>query len=80
MLLPAVTARFWAEDISTLIIVAVLSAFGACIIGLLLSYYGNLPTGPAIILTCGILYVLSLLVGPRGSVIRQLLPRRHLEA
>jgi zinc/manganese transport system permease protein len=80
MLLPAVTARFWAEDISTLIIVAVLSAFGACIIGLLLSYYGNFPTGPAIILTCGILYVLSLLVGPRGSVIRQLLPRRHLEA
>jgi zinc/manganese transport system permease protein len=80
MLLPAVTARFWAEDISKLIMFAVLSAFGACIFGLLLSYYGNLPTGPAIILTSGILYVLSLLIGPRGSVIRQLLPRRHLEA
>jgi zinc/manganese transport system permease protein len=80
MLLPAVTARFWAEDVSRLIIVAVVSAFAASAFGLLLSYYGNLPSGPAIILTSGIIYILSLLFGPRGSLIRQLLPRKHLEA
>jgi zinc/manganese transport system permease protein len=80
MLLPAITARFWVDDVSKLIVVAAVSAFGASTSGLLLSYYGNLPTGPAIILTCGVLYVLSLLFGPRGSIIRQLLPRKHLEA
>jgi zinc/manganese transport system permease protein len=38
------------------------------------------PSGPAIILTCGVAYLLSLLVGPRGSLLRQLLPRKHLSA
>jgi zinc/manganese transport system permease protein len=80
MLLPAVTARFWVEDVSKLILVAVGSAFAASAIGLLLSYYGNLPSGPAIILTSGVGYILSLLFGPRGSIIRQLFPRKHLEA
>ena len=80
MLLPAVTARFWVEDVSKLILVAVGSAFAASAFGLLLSYYGNLPSGPAIILTSGAGYFLSLLFGPRGSLLRQLLPRRHLEA
>jgi zinc/manganese transport system permease protein len=80
MLLPAVTARFWVEDVSKLILVAVGSAFAASVIGLLLSYYGNLPSGPAIILTSGVGYILSLLFGPRGSIIRQMFPRKHLEA
>jgi zinc/manganese transport system permease protein len=80
MLLPAVTARFWVEDVSKLILVAVGSAFAASAFGLLLSYYANVPSGPAIILTSGVGYLLSLLFGPRGSILRQLLPRKHLEA
>jgi zinc/manganese transport system permease protein len=47
---------------------------------LLLSYYANVPSGPAIILTCGVAYLVSLLVGPRGSLLRQMLPRKHLDA
>src|SRR5271169_3335147 len=39
MLLPAITARFWAQDISNMIVVAVAAAFAASFIGLLLSYY-----------------------------------------
>jgi zinc/manganese transport system permease protein len=59
ILLPAVTARFWAEDTSKLIMVAVLSALGTRILGRWFSYYGNLPSDPAIIPTCGILSILS---------------------
>jgi zinc/manganese transport system permease protein len=80
MLLPAVAARFWAEGVAMLIVVAVVSAFGSSALGLLMSYYANVPSGPAIILTCGVFYLVSLLVGPRGSVLRQLLPRKHLDA
>jgi len=80
MLLPAITARFWAQDISMLIVAAVASAFAASTVGLLLSYYANLPTGPAIILTSGAGYLLSMLLGSRGGVLWQLLPRKHLEA
>ena len=54
MLLPAVTARFWADDVSGLILVAILVAFAASLTGLLLSYYANVPTGPAIILLAGV--------------------------
>jgi len=46
MLLPAVTARFWADDVSGLILVAILVAFAASLTGVLLSYYANVPTGP----------------------------------
>jgi zinc/manganese transport system permease protein len=80
MLLPAVAARFWAEDISGMILVAVLIAFAASLSGLLVSYYANVPTGPAIILLCGVFYLLSMLFGVRGGFIYRLVPRKHLEA
>ena len=57
MLLPAVAARFWAQDVSGLIVVAVACAFAASLSGLLLSYYSNVPTGPAIILIAGVFYL-----------------------
>jgi zinc/manganese transport system permease protein len=80
MLLPAVTARFWAEDMSGLIVVAIASAFAASCAGLLLSFYANVPTGPAIILLSGAFYLVSMLLGPRGGLLWSLVPRRHLEA
>jgi zinc/manganese transport system permease protein len=80
MLLPAVAARFWAEDVSGMILIAVLIAFLSSLSGLLVSYYANLPTGPAIILLCGVFYLLSILVGARGGLIHRLVPRKHLEA
>jgi zinc/manganese transport system permease protein len=80
MLLPAVTARFWAEDMSGLIIVAVIAAFAASFAGVLLSYLTNVPTGPAIILLSGAGYLASMLVGMKGGLIWKLVPRRHLEA
>lgn len=80
MLLPAIAARFWAEDVSGMIVVAVLIAFGASISGLLLSYHANVPTGPAIILLCGVFYLLSMVLGTRGGLVWGVLPRKHLEA
>ena len=69
MLLPAITARFWADSVSGMIAVAVFSAFVACMIGLLLSYHIDIPSGPAIILTAGAGYLLSALVGRRGGIL-----------
>jgi zinc/manganese transport system permease protein len=48
--------------------------------GLLVVYYGKLPTGPVIILLGGAFYLLSMLAGPRGGLIWRLLPRKHLQA
>jgi zinc/manganese transport system permease protein len=60
--------------------VAVGSAALAGYAGLLVSYHANLPSGPAIILVAGVLYALSVLLGPAGGLLWLALPRRHLEA
>jgi zinc/manganese transport system permease protein len=80
MLLPAIAARFWADDVSGMILVAIGGAFVASLSGLLLSYYASVPTGPAIVLLCGVFYLLSMVFGVRGGLIWRLVPRKHLEA
>jgi zinc/manganese transport system permease protein len=80
MLLPAITARFWAVDLSGLLPASVVLALMASVAGLLVSYYASLPTGPAIVLAAGALYLASMLLGPRGGLVWRLIPARHLEA
>lgn len=82
MLLPAVTARFWARDLPGLIAVSIVSAMLASAIGLIASYNAEirLPTGPAIVMAAGLLYLLSILIGPHGGLLHRLVRRRHLEA
>ena len=80
MILPAAAARFWAVGIGALITVAVLVAIMSSVIGLVLSFHVSLPSGPAIILVAGVLYALSVVVGPvSGLVVRARLDQR-LEA
>ncbi len=80
MILPATAARFWAHEIGGMITAAVAIAVLASITGLLVSYHWGLPSGPAIILTAGLLYVGSLAFGRVGSLAAAYWPRRHLEA
>ena len=80
MMLPAVAARFWARDVWSLAAVAVAMAMASGLLGLAWSYHADLPSGPAIVLTAGGFYLLSLLVGRRDSLTARLLRRRrHLE-
>ena len=80
MMLPAATARLWARGVGGLIalsmLVALLSGYG----GLVLSFAFNLPSGPAIVLSAGLFYLLSLLFGRVGGLMSRLFPEPHLEA
>lgn len=80
MILPAGIARFWSRDITGMIAVAVVSAALSGYVGLLLSYQAGVPSGPAIILIASGLYVVSVLFGSVGGLLRQWFPGRHLEA
>jgi zinc/manganese transport system permease protein len=80
MMLPAAIGRFWARDATAMIAIATASGVFAGYAGLLLSFHGGVASGPAIILTAGALYVLSLLFGRVGGLARALFPGRHLEA
>jgi zinc/manganese transport system permease protein len=78
MMLPAAAARFWAASLPGLFGVATGIGALAGVIGLLLSYHAELPSGPAIVLVCGAAYLLSVLVGPRdGVLLRRRAALRH---
>jgi zinc/manganese transport system permease protein len=68
MILPAASARFWVRTIGSLMAVALVVALIASLIGLILSYHLSLPSGPAIILVAGGIYVISLAIGPVNSL------------
>lgn len=74
LMLPAATARLWAN---TLPVLAALAAAIAAVSGLIVPFHFGLASGPAIVLTASGLYALSLLLGPAGMV-RRLFPRPHL--
>src|SRR6516162_8163942 len=80
MILPAGIARFWSRDITGMMCIAVLSAILSGYAGLVLSFQTRIPSGPAIILVAASLYLASVLVGSAGGLLRQMFPRRHLEA
>jgi zinc/manganese transport system permease protein len=80
MMIPAFIARFWARDMTGMIAVAIGSAIISGYAGLVVSHSAGLPAGPTIILAAGVLYALSVLVGPAGGLLWLTLPRRHLEA
>lgn len=71
MIVPAAAARFWVVSISGLILVAIVLAMISSLVGLLLSFHFSLPSGPAIILTAGIAYLISLAFGRVDGIIIQ---------
>ena len=76
MMLPAISARLWCKTMGSLMLLAVLLALACGVGGLLFSYYVEIPSGPAIILCCGGVYLLSLLIGWEGGLLPKWL-RRH---
>ncbi|GGE66867.1 metal ABC transporter permease [Priestia taiwanensis] len=72
LITPAVTARYWTDKISTMVILA--GVFGA-LSGVLGTYFStqvnNLPTGPMIVLAATTFFLFSVIFSPkRGVVIR----------
>jgi len=80
MMLPAAAARFWARDVIGLAATSSAIAFGSGFAGLLLSFHLDLPSGPAIVLVAGGVYIASVALGSQGSLRTRWLPPPHLEA
>lgn len=71
MMLPAIAARHWSHRLSGQVLASVLIALLASFLGLVLAYNLDLPAGPAIVLTAGAGWVVSLIAGPRESLLRR---------
>lgn len=71
MILPAVAARFWSQRLPMHIAIAALLGMLSVWLGLLLSYYAALPSGPAIVATAGAFYFVSVVFGPVRGLLRR---------
>jgi len=80
MMLPAASARLITGDMTLMLVLAVGQGMLSGYAGLIISYHGGLPSGPVIILAAGVLYLLALMFGPAGGLLRRLWSGRHLEA
>jgi zinc/manganese transport system permease protein len=60
LLLPAAAARCWRLGVAGSMALAIGFGFIASVAGLLVSYHGNLPSGPAIVLAAGLIFGMSL--------------------
>jgi len=78
MMVPAASARFWARQVWSMAMVAVVIALLSGYTGLQLSFHANLPSGPSIILTAGFYYVCSVIFGRLGSIYSRRRPDLHL--
>lgn len=78
MMLPATAARFWAGEVWSLALAAGVIALVSSFAGLLLSFHAEWPSGPAIVLVAGAIYLLSVIAGPREGLLWRLFQRgRH---
>jgi zinc/manganese transport system permease protein len=77
ILLPAAAARCWGLGMAASMALATGFGLAASVAGLLVSYHGNLPSGPVIVLAAGLLFGISLVV--TGSL-RRLAPLIGWEA
>ena len=67
MILPATAARYWVSMITSYLVLTFVFALTSSWAGLVISYYApEVPSGPAIVLVAGSLFVISLLLGPQG--------------
>jgi zinc/manganese transport system permease protein len=77
MMLPALAARFWSEDIGSILVTATIFAVISSVSGLLVSFHVEIASGPAIVLSAAIIYIASILLGTRSGLVGRLLRRPH---
>lgn len=80
MILPAAAARFWARDLSNIILTAIGISLLGSYTGLLFSYYMDTPSSASIILCFGLIYLLSYACGTAQGQWQRWFPPAHLES
>jgi zinc/manganese transport system permease protein len=77
MMLPALAARFWSEDVSHIVVISTGLAVVASLIGLLTSFHFEIASGPAIVLVAAVIYLGSIVLGSRSGLLARWLRRPH---
>ncbi|MDX2081195.1 MAG: metal ABC transporter permease [Terrimicrobiaceae bacterium] len=78
LILPAATVYLLSDSYSVMAWAGAFLGTAGAVVGLLVSFWANIPSGPAIVLVLGIVFVLAYLFSPRYGVITRRLGKRHL--
>jgi manganese/iron transport system permease protein len=66
---PALTAYLLTQELHQMMIVGSLLGVTASVTGVYLSYYNNLPSGPAIVLVSSLFFLLTLFLSPSQGIL-----------
>lgn len=77
MMLPAAIAQLWARTLLGMMLISAAIAMVSGFIGLIASFRLGFASGPTIILTASLIYAISLLISPSGTLHR-FFPREHM--
>ena len=80
MMLPAASARLCTQRLGTMLTLAAIFGCIAAYVGLVASYSFSLPSGPAIVLAAGVLYLGAVVFSATSDLRQRVIPHRHLEA
>jgi len=78
LILPAATIYLLTDRFALLAWGSGLLGLSAGVVGLLISYWINLPTGPTIVLLLGLSLLLAYLLSPKYGILRRIFHGRHL--
>lgn len=79
LIVPPAAARFWTDRLGVMIVLSAAIGLLSCHVGTACSAaLPKVPTGPAIVVTCGALFVISLVASPRRGVLSTFIQRRSL--
>ncbi len=80
LILPAAISRLWFNSLLFCCILSPLVASFACYSGIILSFHFNYPTSPVIIITLGLVYMISVLCGTNGGLLWKIYHLKHLDS
>ena len=76
LILPGAAARFWTDSLGWLLFIAGTFGLVTGLIGTIFSaMFAMLPAGPIIVLTGSVIFLISMLFGPRRGAIARMLER-----
>lgn len=77
LILPAATLYLLSDSYDVMVWGGAFLGMASAVAGLLLSYWVNLPSGPAIVMVLSVIFIAAYLFGPRYGVINRLLANRR---
>lgn len=71
LITPPATAYLWVRRFVSMMLLAIAIGSGSSLVGLYLSFFWDLPSGPAIVLVASVVFVVTLLINPRRNSRKQ---------